>query len=133
MQKSKETIIEIVKQELQKYEEISFAYLHGSFAEKDTFNDIDIAVYLSKLPGSQLEYELELETKLIQVLGRIADVRILNKAPLSFRYHVIKQGVPLLIRDDNERVEFQEFTLSRYFDFAFFRAMYLKETLGLGV
>lgn len=133
MQKSKETIVEIVKQELQKHDEIVFAYLHGSFAEKDTFHDIDIAVFLKELPESKLGYELELETKLIQVIGRIVDVRILNNAPLSFRYHVIKKGVPLLIRDDNERVEFQEFTLSRYFDFAFFRAMYLKETLGLGI
>jgi len=133
MQKSKETIVEIIKQELRKHKEISFAYLHGSFAEKDTFHDIDIAVFLKELPESKLEYELELETKLIQVISGIVDVRILNNAPLSFRYHVIKQGVPLLIRDDNERVEFQEFTLSRYFDFAFFRAMYLKETLGLGV
>jgi predicted nucleotidyltransferase len=133
MQKSKETIVEIVKQELQKHDEIVFAYLHGSFAEKDVFHDIDIAVFLKELPESKLGYELELETKLIQVIGRIVDVRILNNAPLSFRYHVIKKGVPLLIRDDNERVEFQEFTLSRYFDFAFFRAMYLKETLGLGI
>lgn len=133
MQKSKETIVEIIKQELRKHKEISFAYLHGSFAEKDTFHDIDIAVFLNELPESKLEYELKLEAKLIQVISGIVDVRILNNAPLSFRYHVIKQGVPLLIRDDNERVEFQEFTLSRYFDFAFFRAMYLKETLGLGV
>jgi len=133
MQKSRETIVEIVKQELQKHDKIVFAYLHGSFAEKDTFHDIDIAVFLKELPESKLEYELELETKLIQVIGRIVDVRILNNAPLSFRYHVIKKGIPLLIRDDNERVEFQEITLSRYFDFAFFRAMYLKETLGFGV
>jgi uncharacterized protein len=133
MQKSKEKIVEIVKQELQKHDEIVFAYLHGSFAEKDTFHDIDIAVFLKELPESKLGYELELETKLIQVIGRIVDVRILNNVPISLRYHVIKKGLPLLIRDDNERVEFQEFTLLRYFDFAFFRAMYLKETLGLGI
>jgi uncharacterized protein len=133
MQKSKEKIVEIVKQELQKHDEIVFAYLHGSFAEKDTFHDIDIAVFLKELPESKLGYELELETKLIQVIGRIVDVRILNNVPISLRYHVIKKGLPLLIRDDNERVESQEFTLLRYFDFAFFRAMYLKETLGLGI
>jgi predicted nucleotidyltransferase len=133
MLKNKETIISILKQELQKHGEIGFAYLHGSFTEKDAFHDIDVAVFLKELPESKLEYELELETKLIQVIGGIVDVRILNDAPLSFRYHVIKEGIPLLIKDDNERVEFLEVTLSRYFDFAFFRAMYLKETLGLGV
>jgi len=133
MVKSKETIRAIVRQELEKHEEISFAYLHGSFIEKDTFHDIDIAVFLKELPESALEYELDLETKLLQVTGRIVDVRILNGAPLSFRYHVIREGVLFLLRDEDERVEFQEITLSRYFDFAFFRAMYLKETIGLGI
>jgi predicted nucleotidyltransferase len=84
------------------------------------------------LPEAKLEYELQLEAKLIRAIGGIVDIRILNGAPLSFRYHVIKKGIPLIIRDENERVEFQEVTLSRYFDFAFFRAMYLKETLGFG-
>ena len=107
--------------------------MHGSFIEKDEFHDIDIAIFLKHLPKSKLEYELELETKLIQVIGRIVDVRILNGAPLSFRYHVIKEGLPLIIRDENERAEFQEATLSGYFDFSFFRDIYLKETLGLGV
>ena len=133
MLKSKEAIISILKQELQKHEEIGFAYLHGSFTEKDTFRDIDVAVFLKELPESKLDYELQLESQLIQMIGRIVDVRILNDAPLSFRYHVIKNGVPLIIKDDNVRVEFQEITLSRYFDFAFFRTMYLKETLDLGV
>jgi len=133
MLKSRETIISAIIQELQKHEEIGFSYVHGSFAGEDVFHDIDIAVFLKELPESKLEYELDLETKLIQAIGRIVDVRILNEAPLSFRYHVIKQGIPLIVRDENERAEFQEVTLSRYFDFAFFRAMYLKETLGLGV
>jgi uncharacterized protein len=133
MLKNRETIISLLKQELQKHDKIGFAYLHGSFTEKDAFHDIDIAVFLKELPESKVEYELALETKLIQVTGRTVDLRILNDAPLSFRYHVIKQGVPLIIKDENERVEFQEVTVSRYFDFAFFRAIYLKETLGLGV
>jgi predicted nucleotidyltransferase len=133
MMKSKETIISILKQELQKHEEIGFAYLHGSFIEKDAFHDIDIAIFLEDLPESELEYELEIEAKLMQMIGGIVDVRILNDAPLSFRYHVVKAGIPFIIKDDDERAEFQEITLSRYFDFAFFRSMYLKETLGLGV
>ena len=95
MQKSKETIVEIMKQELQKHDEIVFAYLHGSFAEKDTFHDIDIAVFLKKLPDSKLEYELELETKLIQVIGRIVDVRILNNAPLPFQISRYKERCSL--------------------------------------
>lgn len=131
--KSKETIRAIIRQELEKHEEISFAYVHGSFNEKETFHDIDIAVYLKELPKSVLQYELNLETKLIQVTSKIVDVRILNCAPLSFRYHVIREGSPILVRNEDEKAEFQEITLSRYFDFAFFRSLYLKETIGFEI
>ena len=39
----------------------------------------------------------------------------------------------LLVRDDDERVEFQEATLRDYLDFAYYRSLYVKETLGYGV
>ena len=44
-----------------KHEEISFAYLHGSFIKGDAFQDIDVAVYLGRMPASVLEYELHWE------------------------------------------------------------------------
>jgi hypothetical protein len=43
---------------------------------------------------------------------------------------VIKDGELLLVRDDDRRVDFEVLTLSKYFDFAPFRAAYLKEVLG---
>ena len=60
-------------------------------------------------------------------------MRVLNQAPLSFRYRVIKEGVVLVIRDEALRCEFVESTLRDYFDFAPFRKMYLQEALGLGI
>ena len=126
-------IEKIIKHEMQKHDEISFAYLHGSFIEDRIYRDIDIAVFLRDLPKSPLEYELQIEVELIKLIGCIVDVRILNSSPLSFRYHVIKKGILLIVRDDDARAEFQEVTLSRYFDFALYRNMYLKETIGFGV
>ena len=57
----------IIRGELKKHREILFAYLHGSFVKKDTFRDIDVAIYLEKMPVSILEYELEMETELMKV------------------------------------------------------------------
>jgi hypothetical protein len=57
----------------------------------------------------------------------------LNAAPLSFKYQVIKAGIPLAVSNDDERADFVESTLAQYFDFAYHRASYLKETIGLGV
>lgn len=130
----KEAIEKALKKVLEKHAEISFAYLHGSFTKKQGFKDIDIAVYLIETPSSILDYELKLETELMQAAVHYqVDVRVLNASPLSFRYNVIKEGIPLIVRDDDKRAEFQEATLIDYFDFAPYRKMYLKEVLGVGI
>ncbi|MBC7341870.1 MAG: nucleotidyltransferase domain-containing protein [Clostridia bacterium] len=62
--------------------EISFAYLHGSFQDKETFGDIDLAVFLSPLPkGTGIYYELALENALEELVHFPIDVRVLNHAP----------------------------------------------------
>ncbi|MCD6210636.1 MAG: nucleotidyltransferase domain-containing protein, partial [Methanophagales archaeon] len=85
---SKKAIEETIREVLKKHKEILFAYLHGSFVKKNTFHDIDVAVYLEKMPVSVLEYELEMETELMKALRKYTiDVRVLNGAPLSFKYN----------------------------------------------
>ncbi|MGQ9631107.1 MAG: hypothetical protein ACUVXI_12495 [bacterium] len=61
------------------------------------------------------------------------DVRVLNFAPLSFRYSVIRAGVPIFVRDDDARVDFEVLTLAKYFDFEPFRRMYLREIFHIGI
>jgi predicted nucleotidyltransferase len=129
--KDKATITEALVGKLQEHHEILFAYLHGSFLTNAFFNDIDLALYLSKIPDSLLEYELNMEVILRNaVLGAPVDVRLLNGAPLSFQYNVVKEGIPIVVNDDSERTEFQERTIKHYFDFAPFRKRYLEEVLG---
>jgi predicted nucleotidyltransferase len=131
---NKQSVMAAIRRSLELHAEIAFAYLHGSFMMESGFRDIDVAVYVKGLPASPLEYELRLEAGLMNsVSGYPIDVRVLNGAPLSFRYNVIKSGLLLFARDDNQRADFVESTLSAYFDFAPYRALYLKETLGLGV
>lgn len=134
LKRNKKTIEKNLREALKKHEEISFAYLHGSFAKEDSFRDIDVAVYLKEIPTSILEYELRIEAELMGIVGKYpVDVRVLNTSPLSFRYNVIKDGTLLMARDDDERTDFQEITLTHYFDFLPYRNIYLKETLGLEV
>lgn len=130
----KETIVNRITKSLEVHQEISFAYIHGSFLQESNFRDIDVAVYLKNTPESPLQYELQLEAELMKSLGKFTiDVRVLNASPLSFCYHVIKGGRILMARDDDIRADFQENTIKRYLDFAPFRKMYLKEVLGLGI
>ncbi len=123
-----------IKDCLEKRPDLLFAYVYGSFVTAERFRDIDIAVYLNKIPSSPLYVELEFETELGNLIKKhLIDVRLLNGAPLSFRYNVIKSGKPIVVIDDDARTDFEETTLSNYFDFAPFRKMYLKESLGLGI
>jgi hypothetical protein len=143
MRKEKATVLskeeklkieETLRNALKKHSEISFAYLHGSFVKEAGFKDIDVAVYVTEIPLSLLQYELSLETEIMEQIGKyIVDVRILNSSPLSFRFNVIKDATLLFVRNDVERVEFLESTIRDYHDFAYHRALYIKETLGPGV
>ncbi|MCJ7782538.1 MAG: nucleotidyltransferase domain-containing protein [Desulfobacterales bacterium] len=119
---------------LVKKSEISFAFAHGSFVKEDHFRDIDIAIFLDQIPEHLLDYELSLETELMNTVGTYqVDVRVLNTAPLSFKYNVIKSGSILLVKDDDKRTDFQEAVLSHYFDFEPYRNNYLRETIGVEV
>ena len=122
-----------LKEGLMKIPKLTVAYLHGSFVKAGRFRDIDIAIYLKDSPDSSLDLELQLEAKFGEAIHYPVDVRVLNTAPLSFRYNVIKDGQVIIVNDDDARTEFVEATTLDYLDFAPFRKMYLKEALGLGV
>jgi len=86
--KDKDKIQRMIVDILKERKEITFAYLHGSFV-KDGFRDIDIAIYLNEAMDKKniLKYELFLERVLEDELSLPVDVRVLNNAPLSFRFN----------------------------------------------
>ncbi|MCX7996105.1 MAG: nucleotidyltransferase domain-containing protein, partial [candidate division WOR-3 bacterium] len=129
----KQIIISILKNALIG-EPILFAYIFGSFITEEKFNDVDVAVFVANQnlnKKSLLEYEIELEQKLSKnVKGYKIDVRILNNAPVSFKYQVIKTGLLILLKDEDAMVDFETLTYTMYFDFAPLRKAYLKEVLN---
>jgi len=129
----KEDIVRRIDCFLEKRPDLLCAYVHGSFISHDQFRDIDVAIYLKSTPAEFLQAELDLETELYNLIQYPVDVRILNSAPLSFRYNVIKDGRRLAVINDDARCDFEETTVSNYFDFAPYRKMYLQEALNRGV
>ncbi len=132
-------VTSVLSEALAGREEILLGYLHGSYTEGQPFRDLDVGVYVidSALTQSPLSYELELESELeskVRAAGLSipVDLRVLNRAPRSFRYQVIKDGTPVFVRDDDLRAEFEATTVTRYLDFAPFRREQLKEVLGHG-
>ena len=127
----KERIMQIVADVLATRPEIVFAYVHGSFLSEGPFHDCDIAVFLAPdavAPDRLRGYECELAEAIEDGINVPADVRVLNDAPLSFRYHVLK-GQLLMARDREILDTFRERTWDAYLDFAPFAQQYLREVL----
>ena len=124
---------EKIKSFLESRRDILFAYLHGTFIHGENFRDVDIALYLDKKDISGLDYELDLEVLLQDRFGYPFDVRLLNGCPVSFAFHVIKEGERVYVRDDDQRTRFEEGVLGRYLDFLFYHKRYLKEGFGVTI
>jgi len=129
----KEDMISRIDRFLRQNPDVLFAYVHGSFVTEDRFRDIDAAIYLKPPPEDPLQMELDLETLFSRQFGYPVDVRILNSAPVSFCFNVIRCGRRIAVIDDDARCDFEEKTCSVYYDFAPYRDMYLKEALGGGI
>jgi hypothetical protein len=97
---------------------VAFAYLYGSFVESEPFHDIDVGVYLENVQADRLTAAaLDLAQRLSDSARIPVDVRVLNVAPVSFLYHVLR-GQLVFCRDDAVLTEVMERTVSRYLDIA---------------
>ena len=97
---------------------VRFAYLHGSFLEGFGFHDIDIAVSLSPArQGHETRVALEIASELSRLVDRPVDVRVLQCAPITFRFHAMR-GRLLTCRDELPLADMLEDTMRRYFDLA---------------
>ena len=74
-----------------------------------------------------LECELEFEIKLEELVKFSVDVRVINKAPVSFVQNVIRHGKVIIDSKPNIRSDFESYILRKYFDFSSFRRRYLTE------
>lgn len=104
--------------ELEKDSAVAFAYLHGSLLDSDTVHDVDVGLYVRASEaerGSSIASKLS--ARLTAVAGVPVDVRVLNGAPLSFVYHVLR-GRLLVCRDEDLLTTMLEDVARRYLDLA---------------
>jgi len=125
----KKAILKELTDYFQSVEGILFALVHGSFLQKNTYNDIDCAVFLDLQVEHVADYELTLETSIILELSLPVecDVRVLNNAPIDFRFNTIREGVLLFSHEEEKFINFKEQTIIEYHDFSFFLNNYLRE------
>lgn len=122
--------LDAIKSLIYKRDEILFAYVHGSFLE-GRFRDLDLAVYLDRENG--ISYSLELESAIEETLDYPVDLRVLNNAPLAFKFRVMEKGLLLFSRDDMLLCDFECLTMAEYHDFRHHLDIYRREAVGLEV
>jgi predicted nucleotidyltransferase len=131
-EEDREQIVARLRRELEARPEVVLALLHGSFARGAVYRDIDVAIWLDParlLPDERFRYTLDLSVHLGRRLGLPSDVRVLNDAPLAFRYHAL-QGRPIIARDEEFLDELRARTWDDYIDFQPFARQYLREVLS---
>lgn len=120
---SEEQVTEAIKIVLGRHPEILFAWLYGSFTRHEPFQDIDLAVCISRvicdmdpytLYKLQMQVAREVEEKGISPVP--VDVRVLNDAPVEFQYEVIRTGRLVFERNREQRTEYEADIISRYLD-----------------
>jgi len=109
-----------IEKVLKGFKEIEFAYCFGSFLDKETFNDIDIALYIRDIsPYEGLKLSLKVGRELERVIKprKRIDVKILTHAPIALQYEVIKKGEVIFSKNDTMRKRYEAEVLSSYLDY----------------
>jgi len=114
----KKEVIDKIKNFIKCQEEIIFSYIFGSFIEDETFNDVDIGIYVDKniTPIEKVFYEIKLSNQLEEIIKIPVDVIRLNLASDSILYRATK-GILIKNIDDNIRTNFITMHWKKYWDF----------------
>lgn len=103
---------------LEQQEEIVFAYLYGSFVNKEQFRDIDIGIY-SRSP--KLITRGRMHTDLVKKTKKQVDLIYLNDLPEkhpAFAYQIVCKGELLFGKNHELQTDYKRRAFLRYFDTA---------------
>jgi len=112
---AREALIATLGTELADRADVAFAYVFGSLLAGDSVRDIDVAIWTTEWADATADVELAVH--LSRAIGLPVDVRRINDAPLSFRFHVFR-GRLLLVRDELALSSLIEDTARAYHDIA---------------
>ena len=117
----KKEVMNKIGKTISEFDYVSAAYVFGSYVHNDDFNDIDVALLISREPDpyKRFKFEMMVARELErQIKPRFEfDVKILNHSPIEFQYEVLKKGKAVFLRDRTENVEYESEVISNYLDF----------------
>jgi predicted nucleotidyltransferase len=113
-------IVRRLRERLEAEPDVLFAYLFGSVARgrAGPLSDVDVAVMVKD--GVDLaRRHLDLIGAVSEAVGSDgADVVLLNEAPISLAFRVIRDGVVILSLDEKARIRHKAMVIDRYIDMA---------------
>jgi len=108
-------LLERLKGRLEGASEVVFAYVYGSFMERFSFRDLDVAIWIRD-SSKAFYYTVDFSAKLEVEMGVPVDVQVLNEAPLPFKHYIFTRGRLLLSRDENLRLRLFDEVVRQYVD-----------------
>jgi len=129
----KEQIVRKIRDVIASQPLVRVAYVYGSFVSRDTFHDIDIALLLDAETGEDpLKFVGRAGDLLDVELGfrYECDVRCLNDEPVWFQFEVISTGMPVYIRNADDRIDFETQVLIEYHDMKYTYDLFDQEYLA---
>lgn len=107
-----------LRNELEREAGVRFAYLYGSVLESDRIHDVDVGLFLDETAAARKSSVLGNLSMALRAAVKVpVDIRVLNEAPLSFLYHVLR-GRLLSCRDEAFLTDMMEDVARRYLDLA---------------
>lgn len=122
-------VAEMLQRAIAAEDDVAVAYLHGSFVLEVPFRDVDLGVYFGPGVPQPDERALMLGERLSRLVRLPVDVRALDTAPVTFRFHAVR-GRLIAVRDEELLADLLEDTMRRYFDVAPVLARATREAFG---
>lgn len=118
----KERVLHLIRDVLIRDGRIVIAYAYGSFVKEQSFQDIDIGIYVKNPEENPFLISSDMKTQLSRSLRKenldfIADqfdVRVINGAPFTFLMRIFKEGILLIDRDPELRTDLVEYVSLKY-------------------
>ncbi|MGK9477375.1 type VII toxin-antitoxin system HepT family RNase toxin [Melioribacter sp. OK-6-Me] len=120
----KEQIQKKVTEFLRGREEVIFAYIFGSFVNKEFYHDVDVAVYLADnfdkndLMKFPYGYESEMISQLNILVRENIDFIVMNNAELYIQKKIINEGILLFSKCERKRIYYENYIRKIYIDAA---------------
>lgn len=119
---NKEQLKNSIADFLREKREIAYAYIFGSFVQKQYYHDIDVAVYLGKnfdkndLIKFPYSYESQLISELNILVRKNIDLVVMNSAEILIQQRIINKGILLFSRDESARIFYENYVRKLYID-----------------